>query len=104
MDLPLHNGRVDPHATVVDGDEPAHLHLPGARVHLDDAHVGAVREGEVRRVVHTGPVEVAVDTVRQVHAAVRGQGDLPQCRTRLRRATHGPPAGCPLEVGLVDLQ
>jgi hypothetical protein len=37
--LPLDDHRVDPGAAVVDRDEPAHLHLTGAGVDVDDADV-----------------------------------------------------------------
>ncbi|GAA1299934.1 hypothetical protein GCM10009610_07170 [Pseudonocardia xinjiangensis] len=40
VDLPFDDHRVDPHAAVVHRDEPADLHLPGARVDVHDADVG----------------------------------------------------------------
>src|SRR3712207_7934991 len=47
----LFRSRVDAHAAVVDGDEPAHLDLPRPGVDVDDADVRAVGVREVRRVV-----------------------------------------------------
>ena len=74
--LALDDHRVDPGAAVVDGDEPPHLDLAGARVDVHDADVGAEREGQVRRVVGDLGVEVAVDALRQRDRAVRAQRDL----------------------------
>ena len=58
VDLALDDHRVDPHAAVVDRDEPAHLDLARAGVDVDDADVGAEREGQVRRVVDAARVQL----------------------------------------------
>ena len=70
----------------------------GARVHVDDADVGAERVGEVRRVVHGLRVEVALDAVGQLERAVRGHRDLRDAAALLRVAAHLPAAVRPLQV------
>ena len=96
--LALDDHRVDAHAAVVDRDEPAHLDLAGARVDVDDADVGAVRVGEVRRVVDDLRVEVPLDALGQLERAVRGHRDLLDRLAALGVALDEPAAELPLEV------
>ena len=51
VDLAVDDHRVDPHAAVVHRDEAADRDLGGVGVDVDDGDVGAVRVGQVRRVV-----------------------------------------------------
>ena len=98
VDLALDDHRVDPHAAVVDRDEAADLHVRGLGVDVDDRDVGAVRVGEVRRVVDDLRVEAALEALGQRVAAVGALGDVEDRRALLRVALDVPAALLPGEV------
>src|SRR5262249_44721596 len=104
VDLALDDGRVDARAAIVDGDEPAHLHIPGAGVDVDHADVGAVGIGEVTRVVGGDRLQVRLDVVRHVRRGVGPKRDLLDRLTAVGRALYEPAALLPLEVGRRGLQ
>ena len=100
MHLALDDHRVDPGAAVVDRDEPAHLDRRGAGIDVDDADVGAEREGEVRRVVADLGVQAALDALGQVTGAVRAHRDvLDGRRRRVGSPLTWTAALLPLQVG-----
>src|SRR6202171_2609140 len=74
--LTLDDHRVDPGATVVDGQETAHLHHGGAGIDVHHAEVRAVRVGQILRVVTDLGVEAALQAFRQVARAVRAHRDV----------------------------
>ena len=91
MDLALDDHRVDAHPAVVDGDEAPHLHDGRPGIDVDDADVGAEREGQVRRVVDGLGVQAGLDAGGQVDRAARGGRDL-RDRSADGRVTGDAPA------------
>ena len=105
MHLALDDHRVDPGAAVVDRDEPPHRDHSGAGVDVDDADVGAVRIGQVLRVVTDLRLEAALDARPAAPRAVGAHGDLLDGH----RLLVGSPstwndALLPLQVGHRDLE
>src|SRR4029453_6235010 len=86
VDLPFNDHRVDAGAAVVNCDEPPHLHSSGALIHVNDADVGAVGVGQIRRVVYAGRIQMPFDALGQLQWSVRRKRDLLD-RLRHRRVT-----------------
>src|SRR5258707_3492877 len=72
VNLALDDHRIDPHAAVVDRDEPADHHLAGPWVDIGDADVGAEREGQVRRVAYRLRAQVPLYALPQFKPRMRG--------------------------------
>ena len=79
-------------SAIIDGDEPAHPHLPRPRIDVDH-DVGTERKRQVRRVVDGLGVEPGLHPGRQRHGTPGGQRDLRDRRALLRIAAHDPPPG-----------
>ncbi len=73
--LAVDDQRVDLDAAVVDRDVLQHVDRAGLDVDLDDAHVGAERPREVRRVVGDLGLEVRLEPVGQVVGGERLERD-----------------------------
>src|SRR5205807_2557344 len=92
VDLALDDHRVDPHAAVVDRDEPPDLDRGGVGVDVDDADVGTAGIGQVGRVVDDLGVEATLHALRHRVAAVRVGVDLLDHRALLGVALDIPTA------------
>ena len=82
VDLPIDDHRIDDGADVVDRPETDQLDLAGIRIDLDLADVGAVAEGEIRRIVDRGVLQTRLGIGREVVGGVGGlrhvrEGDAP---------------------------
>ena len=65
MDLALDDHRVDDGADVVDAPEADDLDAAGLRIDLELAHMGAVAEGEARRIVDRGLLQPRLERLER---------------------------------------
>ncbi len=103
MDLALDDERVDDLADVVDADVLAHRRRAGLGVDLHGAQVGAVREGEVDRVVGGVGVDARLGALGQVVRGEGREGDVGDADA-LVGALDAEPAAGELEVVDVGLE
>ena len=101
-DLALDDHRVDPHAAVVDRDDPEHVPHAGLRVDLDRGDVAGERPGQVGRVVVGVVLEAGLHAVG--HVGVRGHRALLDGHAARGGAAHVEAPELPLDVLLRHLQ